>query len=59
MAANLAGEEEAGDGAISRLGSLSLLVPAASLRRLETDTPLSVSEETWDAMTGVKLRRSR
>ncbi len=29
---------------------------AASPRRLETDTPLSVSEETWDAMTGINLR---
>ena len=44
------------DGAIARLGSISLFVHAASPRRLETDTPLSVSEETWDAMTGINLR---
>lgn len=44
------------DGALQRLGSISLFVHAASPRRLETDTPLSVSEETWDAMTGVNLR---
>jgi NAD(P)-dependent dehydrogenase (short-subunit alcohol dehydrogenase family) len=44
------------DGAIQRLGSISLLVHAASPRRLEVDTPLSVSEETWDAMTGINLR---
>ena len=44
------------DGALARLGTISLLVHAASPRRLEVDTPLSVSEETWDAMTGVNLR---
>jgi NAD(P)-dependent dehydrogenase (short-subunit alcohol dehydrogenase family) len=44
------------DGALKRLGSISLFVHAASPRRIETDTPLSVSEETWDAMTGVNLR---
>jgi NAD(P)-dependent dehydrogenase (short-subunit alcohol dehydrogenase family) len=44
------------DAAIERLGSISLLVHAASPRRLEADTPLSVSEETWDAMTGINLR---
>jgi NAD(P)-dependent dehydrogenase (short-subunit alcohol dehydrogenase family) len=44
------------EGAISRLGSISLLVHAAGPRRLEADTPLSVSEETWDAMTGINLR---
>ena len=44
------------DGTLKRLGSISLFVHAASPRRLETDTPLSVSEETWDAMTGVNLR---
>jgi len=42
--------------AVQRLGSISLFVHAASPRRLESDTPLSVSEETWDAMTGVNLR---
>jgi NAD(P)-dependent dehydrogenase (short-subunit alcohol dehydrogenase family) len=40
----------------ARLGSISLFVHAASPRRIETDTPLAVSEETWDAMTGVNLR---
>src|SRR5262249_54034260 len=44
------------DGALQRLGTISLFVHAASPRRLETDTPLSVTEETWDAMTGVNLR---
>jgi NAD(P)-dependent dehydrogenase (short-subunit alcohol dehydrogenase family) len=44
------------DGAVKRFGSISLFVHAASPRRLETDTPLSVSEETWDAMTGINLR---
>jgi NAD(P)-dependent dehydrogenase (short-subunit alcohol dehydrogenase family) len=44
------------DGALARLGTISLLVHAASPRRLEVDTPLSVSEETWDAMTDINLR---
>ena len=44
------------DAAVSRLGSISLFVHAASPRRLESDTPLSVSEEAWDAMTGINLR---
>ncbi len=44
------------DGAIAKLGSISILVHAASPRRHETDTPLTVSEETWDAMTEVNLR---
>jgi NAD(P)-dependent dehydrogenase (short-subunit alcohol dehydrogenase family) len=44
------------DGAIKRLGTISLFVHAASPRRLETDTPLTVTEETWDDMTGVNLR---
>jgi NAD(P)-dependent dehydrogenase (short-subunit alcohol dehydrogenase family) len=44
------------DGAISRLGTISLLVHAASPRRQEVDTPLSVSEATWDAMTDINLR---
>jgi len=44
------------DGAVKKLGSISLFVHAASPRRREDDTPLRVSEETWDAMTGVNLR---
>jgi NAD(P)-dependent dehydrogenase (short-subunit alcohol dehydrogenase family) len=44
------------DAAIERLGSISLFVHAASPHRQEPDTPLSVSEETWDAMTDVNLR---
>jgi NAD(P)-dependent dehydrogenase (short-subunit alcohol dehydrogenase family) len=44
------------DGALGKLGSISLFVHAASPRRLEADTPLSVSEDTWDAMTGINLR---
>lgn len=44
------------DGAVKKLGSISLFVHSASPRRIETDTPLTVTEETWDAMTGVNLR---
>ncbi len=44
------------DGAVKKLGSVSLFVHAASPRRLEVDTPLSVSEETWDLMTEINLR---
>jgi NAD(P)-dependent dehydrogenase (short-subunit alcohol dehydrogenase family) len=44
------------DSAVKKLGTISLFVHAASPRRLETDTPLTVTEETWDAMTGVNLR---
>jgi NAD(P)-dependent dehydrogenase (short-subunit alcohol dehydrogenase family) len=44
------------DGAVTRLGSISLFVHAASPRRLEADTPLTVSEATWDAMTEINLR---
>ena len=36
-------------GALQTLGTISLFVHAASPRRLESDTPLSVSEETWDS----------
>jgi NAD(P)-dependent dehydrogenase (short-subunit alcohol dehydrogenase family) len=44
------------DGAIQRLGTISLFIHAASPRRREEDTPLTVSEETWDAMTGINVR---
>lgn len=44
------------DSALAKLGSITLFVHAASPRRLEADTPLSVSEETWDTMTGINLR---
>lgn len=44
------------DAAVRKLGTISLFVHAASPRRLEADTPLSVSEETWDAMTDINLR---
>ncbi|MDI1284947.1 MAG: SDR family oxidoreductase [Reyranella sp.] len=44
------------DGALKKLGTISLFVHAASPRRLEVDTTLSVSEETWDAMTDINLR---
>ena len=44
------------DAAVKKLGTISLFVHAASPRRLEADTPLSVSEETWDAMTDINLR---
>jgi NAD(P)-dependent dehydrogenase (short-subunit alcohol dehydrogenase family) len=44
------------DGALKKLGTISLFVHCASPRRLEADTPLSVSEATWDAMTDINLR---
>jgi NAD(P)-dependent dehydrogenase (short-subunit alcohol dehydrogenase family) len=44
------------DDATKRLGTISLFVHAASPRRREEDSPLTVSEETWDAMTGINLR---
>lgn len=44
------------DGAIGKLGKITLFVHAASPRRLEVDTPLTVTEETWDAMTDINLR---
>jgi NAD(P)-dependent dehydrogenase (short-subunit alcohol dehydrogenase family) len=44
------------EGALKHLGSISLFVHAASPRRLEVDTPLTVSEETWDSMTDINLR---
>jgi NAD(P)-dependent dehydrogenase (short-subunit alcohol dehydrogenase family) len=44
------------DGAVKKLGTISLFVHAASPRRLEVDTPLSVSEATWDSMTDINLR---
>ena len=37
-------------------GTPSILVHSASPRRHETDTVLSVSEETWDAMVNTNLR---
>lgn len=44
------------DGAVAKLGAITLFVHAASPRRLEADTPLSVSEEAWDSMTDINLR---
>ena len=44
------------DSAVKKLGTISLFVHAASPRRLEVDTPLSVSEETWDSMVDINLR---
>ena len=44
------------DGALRKLGTISLFVHSASPRRMEADTPLSVSEATWDAMTDINLR---
>jgi NAD(P)-dependent dehydrogenase (short-subunit alcohol dehydrogenase family) len=43
-------------GAEKRLGRISLFVHAASPRRRETDTPLTVTEETWDGMVDINLR---
>ena len=50
------GWKELLDGAIAKLGTVSLFVHAASPRRREVDTPLSVSEETWDLMTDINVR---
>jgi NAD(P)-dependent dehydrogenase (short-subunit alcohol dehydrogenase family) len=44
------------DSAVGKLGTISLFVHSASPRRLEVDTPLTVSEATWDAMTDINLR---
>jgi NAD(P)-dependent dehydrogenase (short-subunit alcohol dehydrogenase family) len=44
------------EAATRKLGTISLFVHSASPRRLEVDTPLSVSEATWDAMTDINLR---
>ena len=44
------------DSALKKLGTISLFVHAASPRRQEVDTPLAVSEATWDAMTDINLR---
>jgi NAD(P)-dependent dehydrogenase (short-subunit alcohol dehydrogenase family) len=44
------------DSAVKKLGTISLFVHSASPRRLEVDTPLSVSEATWDSMTDINLR---
>jgi NAD(P)-dependent dehydrogenase (short-subunit alcohol dehydrogenase family) len=44
------------EGAQEKLGTISLFVHAASPRRQEVDTPLSVTEATWDAMTDINLR---
>ncbi|MBS0547604.1 MAG: SDR family oxidoreductase [Proteobacteria bacterium] len=44
------------DGAVERLGTISLFVHAASPKRREEDMPLSVTEETWDAMVDINLR---
>jgi NAD(P)-dependent dehydrogenase (short-subunit alcohol dehydrogenase family) len=43
-------------GATQKLGTISLFVHSASPRRFETDTPLSVTEETWDTMVEINLR---
>ena len=42
--------------ALDALGSLSILVHSASPRRLEADTVVGVSDETWDRMLAVNLR---
>jgi NAD(P)-dependent dehydrogenase (short-subunit alcohol dehydrogenase family) len=44
------------DSAVKKLGTISLFVHSASPRRLEVDTPLSVTEATWDSMTDINLR---
>ena len=44
------------DGAVKKLGTISLFVHAASPRRREVDTPRSGSEETWDTMVDINLR---
>jgi len=42
--------------AMARMGPLSILVHAASPRRVESDTVLGVSDSTWDEMLAVNLR---
>lgn len=42
--------------AVARLGKVSVLVHGASPRRVESDTVLSVTDATWDAMVNVNLR---
>lgn len=42
--------------ALAHLGSLSVLVHAASPRRLEPDNVLAVDDDTWDRMLDVNLR---
>lgn len=42
--------------AVARLGRISILVHGASPRRIETDTVLSVTDDTWEAMVSVNLR---
>jgi 3-oxoacyl-[acyl-carrier protein] reductase len=41
---------------LEHLGTLSILVHAASPRRAEADNVLAVSQETWDRMLSVNLR---
>lgn len=59
LAADLAAPEGAAKllkQTLSTLGGLSILVHSASPRRLESDTLLTVSDETWDRMIAVNLR---
>lgn len=44
------------EGALRKLGTISLFVHCASPRRQETDTALSVSEAAWDDMIDINLR---
>jgi NAD(P)-dependent dehydrogenase (short-subunit alcohol dehydrogenase family) len=54
--ATVAGARALWAQAVARLGRISILVHGASPRRVETDTVLTVSDETWDAMVAVNLR---
>ena len=54
--ATVAGARALWAEAEARLGRISILVHGASPRRVETDTVLTVSDETWEAMVGVNLR---
>ena len=54
--ATVAGARTLWADAVERLGRVSILVHSASPRRIETDTVLTVSDETWAAMVDVNLR---
>lgn len=54
--ASVAGARALWSEAVARLGRVSILVHSASPRRIETDTVLTVTDATWEAMVGVNLR---
>ncbi|MCW5747879.1 MAG: SDR family oxidoreductase [Alphaproteobacteria bacterium] len=54
--ATVAGARALWTAAAARLGRISILVHSASPRRVESDTVLTVSDATWEAMISVNLR---